>query len=233
MEPEIIAHRGSSDRHRDNSWAAFEAALAEGADAIECDLQTTADGALVVHHDLTIDGVRVCEMDEPALRRLDPETVLATDLIDWAEARDIGLLIELKDTLSVDGLARLLANRPTEHLTVGSFSGPNLPRMRERLPPLRTSLMIGSVLGVEEMAFLGRRYGCNGVHPCWEPRDPYPHRLLSADLIEQLREQGFKVTLWHEERENELRELIALDPDAICTNTPAKLRALVDRGAAS
>lgn len=228
MKPKIIAHRGSSDQHPDNSWAAFEAALAEGADAIECDLQMTADGVLVVRHDLYVEGTRLCEMDEPALRRLEPETVLASDLIDWAQARQIGLLIELKDSLSVDGLARFLQGRPTENLTIGAFSGPNLLRTRELLPKLPTSLMIGSVLGVEEMAYLANRYGCTGVHPCWEFRDPYPHRLLSAGQITQLRALGCKVTLWHEEREDELRALIALGPDAICTNTPAGLRALLD-----
>src|SRR5436309_866130 len=39
--PQVIAHRGSSARHPDNSWAAFEAALVDGADAIECDVQAT------------------------------------------------------------------------------------------------------------------------------------------------------------------------------------------------
>ena len=36
------------------------------------------------------------------------------------------------------------------------------------------------------------------------------------------------ITLWHEERVDELGALVALDPDAICTNTPAVLRGLVD-----
>jgi glycerophosphoryl diester phosphodiesterase len=52
--PRVIAHRGSSAAHRDNSWAAFEAAVAEGADAIECDVQATRDGTLVIRHDLAL-----------------------------------------------------------------------------------------------------------------------------------------------------------------------------------
>ncbi len=228
MKPRIIAHRGCSDRHPDNSWPAFEAALAEGADAIECDVQTTADGVLVIRHDLTIGDVRLCEIDEPTLRRLEPQTVLAEELIDWAQESTIGLLIELKDARSVDGLARLLEGRTTGRLTIGAFSGPNLLSIREQLPKQRTSLMIGSVLGVEEMAYLARRYRCDGVHPCWEFRDPYPDRLLRTEEIADLRARGLEVTLWHEEREDELRQLIAVAPDAICTNTPARMRALVD-----
>jgi len=228
--PKVIAHRGSSDRHPDNSWAAFEAALAERADMIECDVQTTADGVLVVRHDLYVDGVRVSEMEEGDLLRRAPETVPVAALIDWAEDHDIGLLLELKDSRSADGLARHLAGRRTDCLTAGSFSGPSLLRLREQLPELRTSLMIGTVMGTQEMAYLARRYGCGGVHPCWEHRDPHPHRLLDAEGVARLRRDGFQVTLWHEEREDELQALIALSPDAICTNAPATLRALVGRG---
>ena len=55
--PRVIAHRGSSAVHADNSWAAFKAAVTEGADAIECDVQLTRDGALVVCHDLALKAI--------------------------------------------------------------------------------------------------------------------------------------------------------------------------------
>ncbi len=197
---------------------------------IECDVQTTADGVLVVRHDLSIDGIRVSEISERDLLRRAPGTVPVAAMIDWAEDRDIGLLLELKDSRSVDGLGRHLAGRRTDRLMAGSFNGPNLLRLREHLPELRTSLMIGSVMGAEEMAYLAKRHRCSGVHPCWEHRDPHPHRLLDAEGVAGLRRGGFCVTLWHEERVDELRALIALSPDAICTNAPATLRALVDRG---
>jgi glycerophosphoryl diester phosphodiesterase len=66
------------------------------------------------------------------------------------------------------------------------------------------------------------------VHLCWEARAPRPHGLLDAGLIERLRRAGLAITLWHEEREDELRALVALEPDGICTNTPAALRRIVD-----
>ena len=48
--PLIIAHRGASGYEVENSLAAFRAAADRGADAVELDIHTTADGALVVHH---------------------------------------------------------------------------------------------------------------------------------------------------------------------------------------
>ena len=51
----IIAHRGASGRAPENTTAAFELALEQGADAIELDVRLTADGVPVVLHDPTLD----------------------------------------------------------------------------------------------------------------------------------------------------------------------------------
>ncbi|HIK09721.1 MAG TPA: glycerophosphodiester phosphodiesterase [Oscillatoriaceae cyanobacterium M33_DOE_052] len=51
MELEIIAHRGFSAAAPENTLAAFAAAIEHGADAIELDVQLTADGIPVVIHD--------------------------------------------------------------------------------------------------------------------------------------------------------------------------------------
>src|SRR5438045_8084269 len=48
---EIIAHRGLPRAHPENSLPGFAAALALGVDGIELDVQLTADGVPVVHHD--------------------------------------------------------------------------------------------------------------------------------------------------------------------------------------
>ena len=52
-----IAHRGYHDRHAgrlENTLSAAEAAIARSF-AVECDLQLTADGAVIVFHDDTLD----------------------------------------------------------------------------------------------------------------------------------------------------------------------------------
>ena len=47
----VIAHRGASAAAPENTLAALERALADGADQIEIDVQETADGVVVVMHD--------------------------------------------------------------------------------------------------------------------------------------------------------------------------------------
>jgi glycerophosphoryl diester phosphodiesterase len=51
----VIAHRGASAYAPEHTFAAYDRALAQGADYIEQDLQLTADGELVVMHDETLD----------------------------------------------------------------------------------------------------------------------------------------------------------------------------------
>ncbi|OGY92428.1 MAG: hypothetical protein A3H70_00440 [Candidatus Komeilibacteria bacterium RIFCSPLOWO2_02_FULL_48_11] len=52
----IIAHRGYHQDYKENTLAAFEAAFASGADAIETDMRLTKDGQVVVNHN---DEIRI------------------------------------------------------------------------------------------------------------------------------------------------------------------------------
>ncbi len=53
--PAVVAHRGSSDAHAEHTLDAYEQAIAEGADALECDVRLTADGHLVCLHDRRVE----------------------------------------------------------------------------------------------------------------------------------------------------------------------------------
>lgn len=50
-DPLVIAHRGSSDLIAEHTLAAYEHAIAEGVDGLECDIRLTADGHLICVHD--------------------------------------------------------------------------------------------------------------------------------------------------------------------------------------
>ena len=55
MKPHLIAHRGWSQRFPENSFPAFAAAVAAGADELEFDVRVSKDGIPFVIHDSTID----------------------------------------------------------------------------------------------------------------------------------------------------------------------------------
>lgn len=74
--PILFAHRGSSAYAPENTLAAFELALQQGADALELDVKLTLDGHVVIIHDQTLDRttnkhgkVRECRLEE--IRELD------------------------------------------------------------------------------------------------------------------------------------------------------------------
>ena len=229
MRPRVIAHRGSSAAHAENSWAAFEGAVADGADAIECDVQATRDGVLVIRHGLMFGQRPVADCLAAEIEAVEPGLVRLADLLDWAPQSKIGLLIELKDPdVALPVGALVAASLWREQIVVGGFHAPALAALKARAPDIKTSLMVGSVVGTEDLVRLARAYRADGVHPCWEQRAPCPHRLLDAAAVALLRQAGLTLTLWHEERESELRALVALGPDAICTDEPALLRRIVD-----
>jgi glycerophosphoryl diester phosphodiesterase len=227
--PQVVAHRGSSAMHPDNSWVAFEAALVEGADAIECDVQATRDGVLVARHDLALDGRLVCDLSAAQLEASAPGTVRLADLLDWAAPSKIELLVEVKEPEAAVAVgAMVAASGIADRIVVGAFHGPALAAMKAARPSARTSFMMGSVMASDELLRVAAAYRVDGVHLCWETRAARPHKLLDARFIERLRRSDLAITLWHEEREDELHALVALEPDAICTNTPAALRRIVD-----
>lgn len=53
--PMLIAHRGDTTRHPENTIPALEAAMVAGAPCVEFDVQVTRDGVPVVLHDATLE----------------------------------------------------------------------------------------------------------------------------------------------------------------------------------
>jgi glycerophosphoryl diester phosphodiesterase len=51
----VVAHRGASADEAEHTLAAYQRAIDEGADALECDVRLTRDGVLVCVHDRRID----------------------------------------------------------------------------------------------------------------------------------------------------------------------------------
>ena len=96
-----VAHRGASARHRESSPEAFEAAIADGANAVETDVRRTADGVFICHHDETLTrtaglDVAVSNLTLDELRRAAPdEAVQLTDVLERAQRR-CNVLLDLK-----------------------------------------------------------------------------------------------------------------------------------------
>lgn len=72
----VIAHRGASAYAPENTEAAFDLGLAQGADALETDIRATRDGVLVLLHDRDVDRTTnghgpIAELTSEEVGRLD------------------------------------------------------------------------------------------------------------------------------------------------------------------
>jgi glycerophosphoryl diester phosphodiesterase len=111
--PYVVAHRGASAERPEHTVAAYELALADGADGVECDVRLTRDGHLVRVHDRRIDRTStgtglVSELTLAQLREFDYGAWHSSWRPDGAQG-DTGLL-------TLDDLINLVLdwNRPVK-----------------------------------------------------------------------------------------------------------------------
>jgi glycerophosphoryl diester phosphodiesterase len=114
-----------------------------------------------------------------------------------------------------------------DQAVVASFY-PWLPQKARLLEPaVRTSVLISWRDRQADYVEWALAVGADYVHPCWERGSPTPHKLLTPEMIAHMRGSGLGIILWHEERPEELRELVKLGVDGICTNTPDLLTTIL------
>jgi len=203
---------------------------------LELDIHLSLDGQPVVIHDGDLsritDGTgRVGELTFAEIRKLDAglgeRIPTLAEVIDLVRSR-AQLYIELKgqQTPAVV-VATLRAAGFVDQAIVGSFF-PWLPQKVKFLEPsLRTSVLVAWRDRHADFIDWALAVGADYIHPCWESGSPAPHKLLTPELVTAIRRQELGIIVWHEERPEELRELVQLDVDGICTNTPDILEAIL------
>lgn len=93
-----FAHRGGRAHERENTITAFRAALARGAEGLESDVRTSADGDVVLIHDARIRlGLRFVRVRSTATERLERAGVHRLDELYEECGTDYELSLDLKD----------------------------------------------------------------------------------------------------------------------------------------
>jgi glycerophosphoryl diester phosphodiesterase len=233
MKPSIlnIAHRGASGTSPENTLAAFRAAIVAGAEMCELDVQPTADHALVVIHDDTVDRTSdgqgaVKEMTLAELKRLDAgvrfggaagssEPIPTLDEVFAATAGHCALNIELKSgQVEKEVMALMRKWKALETSMVSSFDWGRLARMRE----LEVAVRIGVLAekNVPQMFDAAARLSAYAIHPRFD--------LVTSELCDTAHARGLKVLVWTVDAPELMHLLIGYGVDGIMTNYPARLR---------
>ena len=155
-----IAHRGYHDASAgrvENTAPAFLAAIAKGF-AIECDVRETADGAVVVFHDATLDRLtdasgavretRVDQLRRVRVRGSEASILTLADLLDLTDGRT-PLVIEIKTDVDNDdrlaaAVAAALANY-SGPVAVMSFAPRFMIAMRHLAPRVPRGMIVDAI----------------------------------------------------------------------------------------
>ena len=216
--PLCIGHRGASALAPENTLAAFETAIVDGADGLEFDVRLTRDGVPIVLHDAALDRTTsgrgaVAALDLASIRRLDAGA--------WFGARFRGERVPtLAETLD---LARAVAGviagaRFRGWIVISSFSRPALFAARAAMP--RAAL-----------GWLASRTarGLRAGHSALGLWSFHPHlRLATPRRLRAARRLGLRLLVWPVNDAPAARRLAGAQVDGLMTDDPARMRAWIE-----
>jgi glycerophosphoryl diester phosphodiesterase len=217
--PLVIAHRGASRDAPGNTPAAFEAAIALGADAVELDVRRTADGVLVVHHNASRRGVPVALLTHAALvRRSRHEPPTLDTVLDLCAGR-IALDVEIKEPgYEAEVIEKTSTRFPRERLLYTSFEESVISTIRRLDPTARCGLLIGPgrlrsrAQRFEALPFdLAERCGADllVVHQWLAPLRGRSRRVPGTGLLAEARQRQFPMMVWTVNGPQRLRAYLA------------------------
>ncbi|MBC8364890.1 MAG: glycerophosphodiester phosphodiesterase [Actinobacteria bacterium] len=223
----VIAHRGDSANHVDNTVAAFRSAREQGADWVELDVRRTADDVLAAHHDAHLtDGRLIRELAAADL----PDTV--PTLAEAFEACEgMGVNVEVKHLpgdpdhadvhLVCDAVAGLAAAyRPPGQLLISSFDIAAVDMIRATDPGLPTGWIVAERYTADLILERTVAHGHGTVCP-WDG-------LVDERLVEHAHDRGLRVVVWTVDDPDRMVELDGWDVDGIISNDPGLLRRTLD-----
>lgn len=228
----IVAHRGASKRAHENTLAAFEQAVALGADMIELDVRRTVDGALVVFHDPGFGSPHsktlIAAMTLGQVQRYAARKNFRIPTLDEAFrslAGRVRLDIELKEAGYADRVVSLARRRFDPAACVfTSFDPRIIAEVKKSGPGLATGLILANAAALA---------WCDAV-----PVDVFApgKRLFSSHrrYFARARSAGKRIAVWTVDGRSLLSRLLA-DPvvDAIITNYPDRALRLREKAGIS
>ncbi|MGD9045622.1 MAG: glycerophosphodiester phosphodiesterase [Desulfobacterales bacterium] len=231
---EITGHRGTKVKAPENTLSAVRHAIAEGADFAEIDVQTTADGIVVLFHDDDFMRVaslnrRLRDINYSELKDIDVGSWFAPEfsseriptlqeIIDLTRGR-IKLNIELKytwpdPTLTEKVVNIIRQNRFSSDCVVSSLNFSAVTEVKQSFPELTTGFIVFKAAGDlsrMEADFLS-----------------ISAAQATARLVRQLHRHGRAVHVWTVNDFNNIISMIERGVDNIITDYPRDVRRFIE-----
>ena len=152
---QIYAHRGASADFPELTLAAYEGAVAQGADGFECDLRLTKDEVPVLWHNASMleragNPGLIAEMTFAQVSRAYPQILTLTEFLDFAVSNKKGVLLETKHpVISGNRIEEVIALTLAEtsgiasiDVSVMSFSWFAIEKMKRVDPSIKTTFLM-------------------------------------------------------------------------------------------
>jgi glycerophosphoryl diester phosphodiesterase len=193
----------------ENSFAAFDLALDQGAHGFEFDVRRTSDNKAVLCHDAMVERLRVAESTLHELRRAIPHLVTLDEVLARYGQRSF-----LNPELKVSGLEKQTIELVHQYCTpemyvVSCF----LPDVLESLAKLDSRIALGHIFNQRQNAGRWRDLPVRYVFPS-QP-------LASEHLIEQAIKAGKRVIPWTVNSPRQMRHFINCGVNGLITDDPA------------
>jgi glycerophosphoryl diester phosphodiesterase len=245
----VLAHRGAPFAAPENTLPSFAVATRHGVDAIELDVHLTADGALAVIHDATLDrttersgAVASLTLDE--VRAADAGHAYTVDggasfpfrghglrvptldeVLDWLPAQT-GLVVEIKAVDATEPSIAVLRQRGVAaRASIISFAREAIERSRAAAPEIPTGLLLEPGDDLEA----GLAAAARGGHATLNQDDAD----LGADprpLVRRAAAAGVGLGCYVVDDPDRMRVLAAAGVAAFVTNRPDVAAAALARG---
>jgi glycerophosphoryl diester phosphodiesterase len=226
--PLVLGHRGARHARPENTLAAFDLALDEGADGVELDVRLNADGEAVVCHDENLsrvtagrDGRRIRDLSSEACRHVDlgggEALPTLARVLAWAEGRQALVNVEIKTRggLGVGAcrvVAELCRKAPDpDRLLVSSFGAACVLLQARTAPELASAWLFAT----QTSAWLSTRRAlvAAAVHPS--------EALVTPRRMRAWHALGLRVHVWTVNDPKRALALSALGVDCLISDHPA------------
>lgn len=254
--PLVIAHQGGEELWPSNTMYAFERAVDLGVDVLETDLHITADGALVLIHDETVDrttdGTGVVEqMTLAEVKALDAGhywtddggqtfpfrgqgITIATleEVFQAFPAMPMNIEIKRVDNLPVaEPFCQMIRQYNMQDLVlVASFHEDLMGEFRAICPEVATSATQNEVINFFARHFVGLAASYSPPAQAVQiPEYRSGIHILTPRFIEDAHSRGMDVHVWTINEAEDMQRMIDLGVDGIITDRPDILLELLGR----
>jgi glycerophosphoryl diester phosphodiesterase len=225
----IVAHRGLHVSERENTVAAFKAAVDLGVDGVELDVRRTRDGVLVVHHDAQVAGLVIAQGTASQLPAYVPTLDEALDAL-----RGVVVNVEIKNiqdekepsydatgAFAREVVTHLRASGWVQSVIISCFDVATCAVVRS----FDHDIKVGWLLWLDalpEAMLKAHVLGLDAVHP------PFA-RLGAADMV-RAGELELEVNVWTVNEPSDIRAMGVLGVASVITDDPALAATILRSG---